>query len=332
LKMAEQNGIYLQLCLLTRDLYMDSLKDSQSIAYSKAIEDAKKFMRYAIARWGYSTHVAAWEYFNEMNPGLPTDRFYREVGEYLENIDPNRHLRMTSAWGPAPNDYRNPKLDFADLHFYLRPSDQTRLKNEVGAVFERTEYLRKFAPNKPAHLGEFGLADEKWMLTPEMRRSPEIVDVHHALWASTLSGASGSAQQWWWERLDQTDAYKLYRPISSFVADLPWTDGVKAADLIPPQILLATGLQVKDRIWLWMFDPRAAWKEVAIEKQIPPKLENESITIKGISTPYARVQWFDTRKGTMIRQDEIAVRDQAIQATPPPFTGDISAKIVGFDP
>lgn len=201
----------------------------------------------------------------------------------------------------------------------------------MAAVFERTEYLRKLAPNKPAHLGEFGLADEKWMLTEEMRRSAEIVDVHNALWASTLSGASGSAQQWWWERLDQRGAYKLYQPISSFVADLPWTDGVKPAELVPPQTLLATGIQVKDRIWLWLFDPRAAWKEVAIEKRTPPIVENASLTIKGLTAPQARVQWFDTKKGIIIHQDIVVVHNQEIQINPPPFAGDIAAKAEGFD-
>ena len=329
-EMAERHGIYLQLCVLTRDLYMDSLKDPQSSAYQKAIDDAKKFMRYAAARWGYSTHLAAWEYFNEMNPGLPTERFYREVGEYLEQIDCNRHLRMTSAWGPAPNDYRHPKLDFADLHFYLRPSDHPRLKNEVEAVFERTEYLRKIAPNKPAHLGEFGVADEKWMLREEMKRSPEIVDVHNALWASILSGASGSAQQWWWERLDQRDAYKLYRPVSKFVADLPWTDGVTSAKIFPPENILSAGLQVKDQVWFWLFDPRASWRESVIEKRTPPLIENISIAVKGLATPKARIEWYDTRTGLVIRKDETPVLNHEIQTSPPSFIGDIAGKVIGF--
>ena len=80
---AEQRGIYLQLCMLTRDLYMNAVTNASSTNYDRAIEDAKNFFRYAIARWGSSTSVAAWEYWNEMNPGLPTDRFYEELGEFF---------------------------------------------------------------------------------------------------------------------------------------------------------------------------------------------------------------------------------------------------------
>ena len=59
---AERNNIYLMLCAITRDLYMNTLSRVDSPEYRLAVEDARKFMRYAVARWGYSTSVAAWEY------------------------------------------------------------------------------------------------------------------------------------------------------------------------------------------------------------------------------------------------------------------------------
>jgi len=58
---AERHDIYLMLCLITRDLYMKDLSDPTSAEYERAIRDAKNLMRYAVARWGYSTHVGAWE-------------------------------------------------------------------------------------------------------------------------------------------------------------------------------------------------------------------------------------------------------------------------------
>ena len=68
---ARREGIYLQLCLVTRDLYMKALKSDKSDAYEQAIRQARKLLRYAVARWGYATSVAAWEYFNENNPACP---------------------------------------------------------------------------------------------------------------------------------------------------------------------------------------------------------------------------------------------------------------------
>lgn len=42
---AQERGVYLQLCLLTRDLYMEALKDPASADYDRAIADAKKTFR-----------------------------------------------------------------------------------------------------------------------------------------------------------------------------------------------------------------------------------------------------------------------------------------------
>ncbi|HEY5913608.1 MAG TPA: DUF5060 domain-containing protein [Verrucomicrobiae bacterium] len=222
---AGQHRVFVQLCLLTRDLYMSALKDPASPEYERAIRDARKVLRYAVARWGYSTVVAAWEYWNEMDPGLPTDKFYTALGEYLAREDPYGHLRTTSTWGPSAKDCRHQNLDVADTHFYLRPSDKGRLEDEVAAVLERTRWLREQAPAKPAHLGEFGLANEKWQPRPEATGSAEVADLHNALWSSALSGASGTAMFWWWERLDQRNFYPHYRSLSRFIAEVPWTGG-----------------------------------------------------------------------------------------------------------
>ncbi len=98
---ATQYGIYLQVCLMTRDAYMQDFKDEESPQYAQAIVAAKNLLRYAVARWGSATSVATWEYFNENDPGLPMERFYREVGEYLQQIDVYGHLRSTSTWHPS---------------------------------------------------------------------------------------------------------------------------------------------------------------------------------------------------------------------------------------
>ena len=122
---------------------MSSLKDEQSDEYTQAIRDAKNLLRYCVARWGYSTHVAAWEYFNEIDPHLPTDRFYDELGAYLDQIDVYRHLRTTSTWAPSPKDWRHPRLDIAQTHHYIRPADKDRGYDEVAVVLQRTELLRE---------------------------------------------------------------------------------------------------------------------------------------------------------------------------------------------
>lgn len=326
---AERHRIYLQFCLLTRDLYMSALKDPASPQYERAIQDARKFFRYAVARWGYSTSVAAWEYWNEMDPGLPAERFYTALGDWLDRTDPYHHLRTTSTWGPSAKDCRHPKLDFADAHFYLRPSDKGRLANEVDAVLERTRWLREQAPLKPVHLGEFGLADEKWGLREEMKPSPELADFHNALWASALSGASGTAMFWWWERLDQRAAYPVYRPVSRFIADVPWTGGElkPAAATCSNAGLRLVGLQTRDRAWLWLFNPEASWTRVAVEKRLPSRITNAMLEVKALSGGTYRIRWVDPRQGALISEQKLPLQDGVLRLAVPDFDRDIACGI-----
>jgi hypothetical protein len=326
---AEKQGIYLQLCYLTRDVYMSALKDAASPEYAQAIKDAQKALRYAVARWGYSTGVAAWEYWNEMDPGLPTDRFYAALGSYLRQVDPFRHLRTTSTWGPSPKDCRHSDLDIADIHFYFRPSDKGRLEDEVDAVLERTRWLRDQAPNKPIHLGEFGLANEKWQPTEEMNRSKEIVDFHNALWASSLSGACGTAMFWWWDRLDRHNPYAQYLPLSRFLVDVPWTSGeVKpAAVSCSPAQVRGIGLQTRDRAWVWLFDRDGAWQKTVVEGRTPSPITNAVVHVNGLPRASYQINWYDTREGNILRHQSASVEEGPLEIEAPVFTRDLGCTV-----
>ena len=328
--MAERTGIHLQLCLITRDLYMEALKDPAAGAYSQAIADAKNLFRYAIARWGYSTGVAAWEYWNEMNPNLPTDRFYAELGAYLEQADPYRHLRTTSTWGPSVRDCRHAKLDLADTHFYLRPSDQGRLRDEVEAVLERTWWLREQAPDKPAHLGEFGLANDQWQPTEEMRRSRELVDFHNAIWASALSGSTGTALFWWWDRLDPRNPYPIYRSLSGFVADVPWTSGFVRSfvDTLGEDRVRLVGLRTESCAWFWLFNRDASWQHVVVERKAPVGMEALNVPLKDFPAGQYVVRWWDTREGTILREERVSARGGGLALPAPSFSRDIACRVV----
>lgn len=326
---AEEHALYLQLCVITRDLYMASLKQEKSPEYQQAIEDAKRLMRYAVARWGYSTHVAAWEYFNEIDPNLPTDRFYRELGAYLEEVDVYRHLRTTSAWGPSPKDCRHEKLDIAQVHYYLRPADRQRIPNEVEAAVDRTAFLRQHAPAKPALIGEFGLANDQWREDDLMRQDREFVHFHNALWASALAGSSGTALLWWWDELDRKDAYHHYRPLAAFLAGIPWTTArlqPTGAELSRRDVRLI-GLQGPRCAYLWMLHPKGSWLARSAQSASPSEIKGLTLRIAGLEPGAYQVEWWDTAD----------VRPQSVQQASasgdlrldvPPLSADLACKVL----
>jgi hypothetical protein len=327
---AQQHGIYLQLCLITRDLYMQSLRDEQSDAYQQAIDDAKHLLRYVVARYGYSTAVISWEYFNEQDPNLPTNRFYRELGQYLEQVDIYHHLRSTSTWHPSPRDWRHPQLDIADTHFYLRPGADRKYADEVQAAVGNAALLRQHASDKPALISEFGLANEQWQPTAAMKDSAEVIDFHNGIWASALSGASGTAMFWWWDRLDRRDHYGHYEPLAKFVADIPWTTGrLQPASLrVRDAKIHAHGLGGRDRAYLWLFDPQASFESVVIRGAKPDISTGIQLDLQGLDAGAYRAEWWDTRTGKIIKQEPVAATDQGLFLTAPAFARDVAVRIV----
>jgi hypothetical protein len=323
---AERNGIYLMLCAITRDLYMSTLSKVDSPEYRLATEDARKFMRYAVARWGYSTSVAAWEYFNEMDPGKPTDRFYAEVGNYLAKIDIYGHLRTTSTWAPSARDCRHPQIDIAQTHHYMRPDDDD-FKDEVESIIRQTRFLRDNAPSKPALIGEFGLATPKWGLSDYMKQDREGVHFHNCLWASAFAGNSGTAMFWWWEILDQQDVYRHYKPLATFLA------GVSPAGLRPTTAttseprLRILGHQANDRAYLWLANRQAIWWNLVVEKRQPEPIDSATITIEGLDPHSYVVLWWDTQEGEPVSRQTATPNGGRLPLTVPPFTRDLACKI-----
>lgn len=327
---AERRGLYLQLCVMTRDQYMRLLKKADSPEYQEAIRHAKKLFRYLVARWGYSTSVAAWEYFNELDPGLPTDRFYDELGEYLDEIDGYRHLRTTSAWAPAPKDYRHRRIDMAQPHYYLRPADKKKIRDEVSAVLDQVRFVREHAAAKPALLGEFGLADDQWRSCDDMKKDRQYVHFHNALWASALSGTSGTALFWWWEDIDAKNAYRHYRPLATWLADVPFTTaGLReaAASVSRGEVRLV-GLQGSHQAYLWLLHPEATWADHLEPDAKPSPLRGLTLRVKGLAAGSYRVQWWDTWEGKAIREEDGSAVDGALDLLVPPFDRDLACKIL----
>lgn len=324
---ARRDGIYLMLCAMTRDLYMDSLSKAGSAEYLKATDDAKKFMRYAVARWGYSTSVAAWEYFNEMDPGKPTDEFYAQIGRYLEEIDLYRHPRTTSTWHPSARDCRHPQIDIAQVHHYMRPDDDD-FRDEVESVGRQSRWLREQAPDKPALIGEFGLATAKWGQSEYMKQDRDGVHFHNCLWASALGGSSGTAMFWWWELLDQQDAYRHYKPLAAFLADFR-PAGLKptTAATEEPRLRIV-GQQGQDRAYLWLVNRQATWWNLVVEKRQSDPIDSASVALDGLAPGRYAVLWWDTYEGVPLARQTMVAEEGRLRLTAPRFRRDLACKIV----
>jgi hypothetical protein len=233
-KLAEEKGIYLMLCLVNHGQLKAGenwsgnpynrarggpLSSPEQFFTDPAAKDLfKKRLRYLVSRYAYSTHLLAWEFFNEVdltdnyNPANVAS-WHVEVASYLRSIDPYGHLITTSFAGPAEGDpvWRTSVLDFTQTHLYgpgfrdLAQAVSNEIKRKLSAY------------GKPTLIGEFA-ADWRWFDSPLYYKDREGVEIHEGIWASCMSGSFGTAMLWWWDvYVEPFNLYYHYAALRRFL-------------------------------------------------------------------------------------------------------------------
>ena len=161
----------------------------------------KNKLRYIVARWGYSTSIAAFEFFNEIDnaafngadsvliPHHYITEWHDEMGRYLKDIDAYGHLVTTSIshrdiMGLNSVAY----IDFNQKHIY---------KNTGKIPFIYQDYINQFG--KPYVIGEFGY---RWEDADPKYADLADFDFKRGLWYGLFSPCPIIPMSWWWEFFD----------------------------------------------------------------------------------------------------------------------------------
>jgi hypothetical protein len=176
----------------------------------------KDKLRYVVARWGYSTSIAAWEFFNEVDNAVFTQQdslliphaavtlWHAEMSRYLKDIDPYRHLVTTSI---SHRDILGmnsiPYIDFNQKHIYKHTE-------KIPAIYPN--YIQNFG--KPYVVGEFGF---RWEDANPTYATDFNYDYRRGLWYGLFSPTPVLPMTWWWELFDDqrmTPYFRAVRTIS----------------------------------------------------------------------------------------------------------------------
>ncbi|PWU10117.1 MAG: hypothetical protein C5B50_26125 [Verrucomicrobia bacterium] len=168
-------------------------------ATAKAVTKLK--LRYAIARWGYSPSVMAWELFNEVqftdaaNSGQWNiiQAWHDEMAQFIRSHDPYRHLITTSS---ALDEPIWDQTDYYQHHDY--PSD-------LITDIQDAPTISASQPVASDYSGECGIN-----FTPHAGISPPI-------WAGLMAGQSAAAMPWYWDTIDANNDYFLIQAAADFV-------------------------------------------------------------------------------------------------------------------
>lgn len=186
---------------------------------ARALTQAK--YRYILARWGYSTHIMAWEIFNEVEwtdsiANKHADEvvtWHREMARFLRQHDPYKHLVTTSSSLDIPGLYA--EMDYLQPHAY--PSDAL-------AVVSRFDNAKLDKPVFYGEIGPSGLRDDGSFL-------------RQALWSSIMTRTSGAAQYWSWDLVDSKNWYSTFTGPATFVKQ---SGILSRASLRPTSVNVAT--------------------------------------------------------------------------------------------
>ncbi len=158
-------------------------------------------LRYLVARWGYSTSIAAWEFFNEIDnaaftqkdsiriPHAPITQWHMEMSRYLKDIDPFGHLVTTSI---SHRDIQGLNsiayIDFNQKHIYKHTE-------KIPSIYPA--YIQTFG--KPYVVGEYGY---RWEDDNPKYGELFDFDFRRGLWYGLFSPTPILPMSWWWELFD----------------------------------------------------------------------------------------------------------------------------------
>jgi hypothetical protein len=270
---AEEVGIYLQWDLQThfsfqfsekayyRTWAWDSKMNDQIFAYRKLIdsddpvmflqnEEAKKYykqrLRYIIARWGYSTNIAAWELFCEItNVGSPKAdnndfymqgdnyKIYRdwqiEMANYIKSMYYGKVHLVTASFGGPKNwkddTFHDPAFDImtSNIYDFGAPDFSSFWNNSVSKHYlHDVEDQKAFFESYTTQSNRFG-TDTYQIRKPmiysetdpiEAMCDATIIEVRRFLYQSLFSGLAGSLS---WDLRFHPKYYSTLKVMSNLV-------------------------------------------------------------------------------------------------------------------
>ena len=294
---------------------------------SVAQQTYQRMLRYVMARWGYSAHVAAWELSNEVDLVFGYRKHVDEIrdwhvrcAETIRRFDPNAHL-ITTNFASAPREpaiLELPEISYSSTnHYRVQIVDAMRTK-----IFPD-----KASFKKPALMAECG-QDFKGT-SPESTTSY----LHIGLWSSYMIPFAGTGMPWWWDFIDDRNLYPMFSPLVQFARgeerrnrNLETADGTistEAGEALDD--LAALALQNDHSGYFWIYE-RGALRSEADALFVPQSRSDIALELDNLIDGSYRVEFWDTWQGGRLSELTAEAKDGTLRFPVPAFMNDIAGK------
>jgi hypothetical protein len=246
--LAEANGMYMMLTLNTfGDLIGQWSTNNYNVTEGGPCTNPDDFfampaakamfenrLRYIIARWGYSTSIAAFELFNEIDnavygttPNLTQSdvtEWHAEMSAYLKSLDPYGHMVTTSI------SYQNitgltavPSFNFNQQHIYGNGTSSDIIKSIPTTIRSYDA-----STGKPYVIGEYGYDYQG----PDTNLGAQNdSNFHQGLWYGIFSPTPIAPMSWWWEMFDARNTTVYFHNIQDISNKMIAAGGGSMLDL-----------------------------------------------------------------------------------------------------
>lgn len=288
----------------------------------RAKKDIKCYLRYMIARYGYSRNLFCWELFNEADSceADPDDviEWHKEMTDFIRINDCHEHMITTSACRNRSPLIFDDIYDFISMHRYGEPDNVKLIVHE--AYMAATEF------DRPILVAESG---NSW-------RGPFLSRItrHQSVWTGIMGNTAGTAMNWWWDRVDEYEkeigeplsCYKDFAIAADFAKRIP-RNAEKCRYVMRERLACnrpfteAMGYKGKNFAYLWIYDVRYTRKNPLDET-----IETADFEVILENGEY-NVEWVDSWTGDIILSERVEVKGSFAKFASPPFSRDILVAI-----
>ncbi len=309
----------------------------------------KNYLRYVVARWGYSPTLMMYELFNEVDaPDMAWGSgngyssclsdiraWHNEMALYLKSTDVNNHL-VTTSFANAYYGGEMWSLDSIDVTTFHRYTMYNGGGNE--APFETVKSLKSLIASRLASTGKPTVPGE-FAISPggDVQREYDHAGVafHNALYASVLSGGLGTAMSWnWGSYVDEYDLYSHYRAAGVLFKGADLVNAVPFDNLSAPAAngtVWYMGMRKEGRAYLWIKDSMHDYNYVS-KGYSPVPMPASSLTVTGMPAGDYMLEYIDPYTGEIFPEGSAhAGTDGKLVINYPAFTRDIAVKIIHGD-
>ncbi len=351
LEVAEAKGVHLMLCFFSfGDHNWDWGKNpynkqaggwletpAQFFTDGRARKAVRAMLHYAVARYGHSPSIWAWELWNEVETSrgyeeAAVTEWHREMAAEIRRLDAHKHLVTTSYRFAPPVTacaaYGLKDVDFAQVHFY-----GPHLVSGIGDAVRAAE---KFG--KPVVVGECGL----WVSPNYFAADPAGLHLHDGAWASVFSGAAGGGMAWWWERFIHPKGLSFHDTgLARFLEgeDLAGARPIPLLARDSPERYFALALKSPRATYGWIGLCRMArWAAVATDGDArlerygcEPASGPIEALLEGDFRGARRILFYDAFDGVLVGEAKAEGTEKGISIPVPAFRHDVAFKCLPAD-